>query len=216
MGNVLRVGIVGASGYTGSELMRLLVTHPEKVELTCVTSRRLAGQAVSQVSPNLRGLLDLEFEEMDVEKVADKVDILFLGLPHKSSMEFAPKFLELGVKIVDFSADYRLKNAEVYEKWYVEHTSPELLERAVYGLPEVYRPDIRGAELVANPGCFPTGAILACLPALKSGVCDAEGIIVDAKTGVSGGGRGAKDIFHFPHRYDNFTAYNVGAHRHMR
>ena len=214
MKTMLRVGIVGASGYTGSELMRLLVTHPEQVELTCITSRTLAGQHVSSILPNLRGLVDLEFESPDIEKVADKSDIVFLGLPHKSSMIFAPKLLELGVKVIDFSADYRIKSADVYEKWYQEHTSPHLLEEAVYGLPELHRTEIRGASLIANPGCYPTGAILALLPALKSGVVKSEGIIVDSKSGVSGAGKNPTETTHFPNRYDNFTAYKVGSHRH--
>ena len=211
---MLHVGIVGASGYTGSELIRLLVTHPEQVELTCITSRTFAGQYVSRVLPNLRGLVSLKFENLDIEEVVDRVDIVFLGLPHKSSMEFAPEFLELGVKIIDFSADYRLKSADVYEKWYQEHTSPHLLMEAVYGLPELHRAEIRGASLVANPGCYPTGAILALLPALKSGVADSEGIIVDSKSGISGAGRTPKDVTHFANRHENFTAYNIGSHRH--
>jgi len=212
---MLRVGIVGASGYTGSELIRFLVTHPEQVELTCVTSRTFAGQYVSRVLPNLRGLVDLKFEVPNIEDVADKVDIVFLGLPHKSSMEFAPKFLDLGVKVVDFSADYRLKSVEVYEKWYQEHTSPDLLKEAIYGLPELHRAEIRGASLIANPGCYPTGAILALLPALKSGAAETEGVIVDAKSGISGAGNTPAEATHFPNRYDNFTAYKVGSHRHQ-
>ena len=211
---MLRVGIVGASGYTGSELMRFLVMHPEQVELTCVTSRTFAGQHVSSIHPNLRGLLDLKFENLDMEEVADKVDIVFLGLPHQSSMMFAPKFLDLGVKVIDFSADYRLISADVYEKWYQEHTSPHLLEEAVYGLPELHREEIAGASLIANPGCYPTGAILALLPALKSGVVESEGIIVDSKSGISGAGRTPTETTHLPNRYGNFTAYKVGAHRH--
>ena len=211
---MLRVGIVGASGYTGSELMRLLLTHPEQVELTCVTSRTFAGQGVDRVLPNLRGLLDLEFENPDMEEVAGKTDIVFLGLPHKSSMAFAPKLLELGVKIIDFSADYRLRNADVYEKWYQKHTSPHLLEGAVYGLPELHRPEIRGASLVANPGCYPTGAILALLPALKAGIVELDVIIVDSKSGISGAGRTAKEVTHFPNRSENSTAYSIGSHRH--
>ncbi|MFC1717998.1 N-acetyl-gamma-glutamyl-phosphate reductase, partial [Candidatus Poribacteria bacterium] len=211
---MLRVGIVGGSGYTGSELIRLLIMHPEQVELACVTSRSFAGQDVSKVHPNLRGLVDLQFEELDIKKVTDEVDIVFLGLPHKAAMEFAPKFFELGVKIIDFSADYRLKSVEVYEKWYQEHTSPHLLKEAVYGLPELHRTEIREACLIANPGCYPTGAILASLPALKSGVAESENIIIDSKSGISGAGKEPKAVTHFPNRYENFTAYNMGEHRH--
>ena len=212
---MLRVGIVGASGYTGSELIRLLVMHPGQIELTCVTSRTLAGQSVSRVLPNLRGFVDLEFEIPDINKVADTVDMVFLGLPHGSSMAFAPKFFALGLKTIDFSADYRLKNANIYEKWYQEHTTPYLLKEAVYGLPELHRKEIHGASLVANPGCYPTGAILALLPALTSGAVESEGIIIDSKSGVSGAGRNPVEATHFPSRYDNFTAYKVGTHRHM-
>jgi len=211
---MLRVGIVGASGYTGSELIRFLVMHPEDIELTCATSETFAGKSLSRVLPNLRGLVDLKFESLDIEKVAEKVDIVFLGLPHKSSMTYVPKFFELDVKVIDFSADYRLKDVNVYEKWYQEHTSPYLLRDAVYGLPELHREEIRKAPLIANPGCYPTGAILAILPALKSGVADSENIIIDSKSGISGAGKTPTEITHFPNRYDNFSAYNVGSHRH--
>ena len=211
---MLRVGIVGASGYTGSELMRLLIMHPEQVELTCVTSRTLAGQPVDRVVPNLRGLLDLEFESLDMQGMADRVDIVFLGLPHKSSMEFAPGLLESGIKVIDFSADYRLKSVDVYEKWYAKHTSPHLLGEAVYGMPETHRAEIRDASLIAGPGCYPTGAILALLPALKSELAETERIIVDAKSGISGAGKTPKEVSHFTNRYGNFTAYNIGSHRH--
>jgi N-acetyl-gamma-glutamyl-phosphate reductase len=211
---MLRVGIVGASGYTGSELIRLLVMHPEQIDLACVTSRTFAGQYVSRVLPNLRCLLDLRFENLDMEEVADRADIAFLGLPHTSSMMFAPKLFDLGVKVIDFSADYRLRSADVYERWYQEHASPHLLKEAVYGLPELYRAEIRVASLIANPGCYPTGVILGLLPALKSGVGESGGIIVDSKTGLSGAGRTPSEKTHLPSHYDNFTAYSIGAHRH--
>jgi len=211
---MLRVGIVGGSGYTGSELIRLLVMHPEQVELVCVTSRSLAGQRVSHVLPNLRGLVDLTFENPDIEKIAGETDIVFLGLPHKFAMAFAPGFLDLGVKVIDFSADYLFKDVNFYEKWYQKHTSPHLLAEAVYGLPELHRAEIREASLVANPGCYPTGAIFALLPALESGVVETDGIIVDSKTGISGAGRTPSATTHFPNRYENFTAYKIGEHRH--
>ncbi|HGJ67309.1 TPA: N-acetyl-gamma-glutamyl-phosphate reductase [bacterium] len=212
---MLRVGIVGASGYTGSELVRLLVTHPKDVELTCITSETYAGQPISKLHPNLRGLIDLEFESLDIKKVADRCDIVFLSLPHKTSMQFAVSFYELGVRIIDFSADYRLKDAKTYEKWYQEHTSPHLLEKAVYGLPEIHKEEIKTAQLVANPGCYPTGAILAILPALKLGFADSKGIVIDSKSGISGAGKSPSETTHFANRYDNFVAYNVGSHRHI-
>lgn len=212
---MLRVGIVGASGYTGSELVRLLVTHPGDVKLTCITSETYAGQPIGRLHPNLRRLIDLEFEALDVEKVADKCDIVFLSLPHKTSMNFAVKFYELGTRIIDFSADYRLKDAKIYEKWYQEHTSPHLLDQAVYGLPELHREEIKTAKLVANPGCYPTGAILAILPAIKLGFGNSDGIIIDSKSGISGAGKTPSETTHFANRYDNFVAYNVGSHRHI-
>ena len=212
---MLHVGIVGGSGYTGSELIRLLIAHPEQVKLVCVTSRTLAGQRLDRVLPGLRGLMDLKFENPDIEEVADRVDILFLALPHKTSMTFVPKFLELDVKTIDFSADYRLKSAEIYEKFYQEHTSSHLLKKAVYGLPELHRAEIREASLISVPGCYPTGAILALLPALKSGVAESEGIIIDSKSGISGAGKTPSEATHLPNRYDNFTAYKIGAHRHI-
>ncbi len=211
---MLRVGIVGGSGYTGSELMRLLIMHPEQVELACITSRSYAGQRVDRVYPNLRGLIDLVFEDPDISKVADEVDLVFLGLPHKAAMTFVPGFLQRGVEVIDFSADYRLKNVDVYEKWYQEHTSPHLLKEAVYGLPELHRAEIREAKLVANPGCYPTTAILGLTPILKSGIAELEGIIIDSKSGISGAGRTPSETTHFPNRYENFTAYKVGEHRH--
>lgn len=211
---MLRVGIVGASGYTGSELIRLLITHPGDVRLTCITSETYAGQSISKLHPNLRGIFELEFEPLNLEKIAESTDVAFLCLPHKSSMTYAPKLLELGLKVIDFSADFRLKDPKVYEKAYQEHTSPQLLSEAVYGLPELHRDEIRKARLVANPGCYPTGAILAILPALKLGLVSPDNIIVDAKSGISGAGKTPSEATHFPNRYDNFTAYNIGTHRH--
>jgi N-acetyl-gamma-glutamyl-phosphate reductase len=212
---MLRVGIVGASGYTGSELIRLLVTHPKDIKITCITSESYAGQSISRLHPNLKGLLDMNFENLDPEKVAEKADIVFLALPHKTSMTYAPKFFDLGVKMLDFSADYRLKDVKMYENWYQEHTSPQLINHAVYGLPELHREEIKSTSFVAVPGCYPTGAILAILPALKSGVVDSEGIVIDSKSGISGAGKTPSDATHFPNRYDNFVAYNVGSHRHI-
>lgn len=211
---MLRIGIIGASGYSGSELMRILSNHPGDIKITCATSRTYAGQPVGRVLPNLRGLVDIKFEDPEVDQIAPRVDMVFLGLPHKTAMTFVPKFLDHNKKVIDFSADYRLKKADVYEKWYQEHTSPHLLEKAVYGLPEIHRNEIRNADLIANPGCFPTGAILAILPALKYDIADAQGIVIDSKTGMSGAGIAPSEATHLPSRYDNFTAYKVGSHRH--
>ncbi len=211
---MLRIGIIGASGYAGSELMRILLNHPADIKVTCVTSRTYMGQPVGRVLPNLRRLIDLKFEDPDVDQIADRVDLVFLCLPHKTAMEFVPRFFEKGMKVIDLSADYRFKSAEVYEKWYQKHTSRELLKDAVYGLPELHRAEIKNASLIANPGCFPTGAILATVPALKSGLVESEGIVIDSKTGISGAGVSPSEATHLPNRLDNFTAYKVGVHNH--
>mgnify|MGYP000020468415 CR=1 FL=1 len=211
---MIRVGVIGASGYTGSELLRLLIRHPE-VRVEVVTSQTYAGRPVDEVIPSLRGILDLRLEGFDPDLVAGRVDVAFLALPHKVSMEFAPQLLERGVKVIDLSADYRLKDVETYEKWYgVKHTSPELLSEAVYGLPEIHGEEIRSARLVANPGCYPTGAILALAPLMREGWVEGE-VIIDAKSGISGAGSKPSDRTHYPIRAENFEPYNVAAHRHI-
>ncbi|HID72929.1 TPA: N-acetyl-gamma-glutamyl-phosphate reductase [Candidatus Micrarchaeota archaeon] len=213
---MVKIGIVGASGYTSSELLRLLLSHPERIEIEMLTSHTYAGERVDKVIASLRGFMDLRFEEFDPDEVASRCDILFLALPHKIAMQFAPSLLERGVKVIDFSADYRLKDVKTYERWYgVEHTSPHLIEGAVYGLPELHREEIREARLVANPGCYPTGAILAAAPLMRcEGIVDRSYVIVDAKSGVSGAGRNPTDKTHYPSRTENFQPYNLMAHRH--
>jgi N-acetyl-gamma-glutamyl-phosphate reductase len=213
---MVKVGIVGASGYTSSELLRFLVRHPEDVKVEVLTSHTYAGQRVDKVISNLRGFIDLPFEEFDPDMVASRCEIVFLALPHKVAMEFAPPLLERGVRVIDFSADYRLKSPEVYERWYgVTHTSPDLLSQAVYGLPELHREKIKEARLVANPGCYPTCVILAAAPLMRiEGIIDRSQVIVDAKSGVSGAGSKPSDRTHYPSRTENFEPYNVLAHRH--
>jgi len=212
---MLKIGIVGASGYTSSELMRLLVTHPEDVEIELATSETYTGQAVTDVVPNLRGLIDLEFSKLEVEQLKNRVDIVFLAVPHKVAMSYAPGILAQGIRVIDFSADYRIKDAKVYKAWYhAEHTSSDLLPKAVYGLPELHREEIRKAELIANPGCYPTGAILASLPLLSEDLVHLDGIIIDAKSGLSGAGSKPSDVTHLPNREGNIKAYNIGIHRH--
>ena len=212
---MLKIGIVGASGYTSSELMRLLVKHPDNIKIELATSETYAGQAVTDILPNLRGLIDLKFSKLQVNQLKDRVDIIFLAVPHKVAMSYVPGILEQGIRVIDFSADYRIKDAKVYEAWYhVEHTSPDLISEAVYGLPELYREEIRKARLIANPGCYPTGAILPSLPLLREGLVDLDGIIIDAKSGISGAGSKPSDITHLPNREGNIKAYNIGAHRH--
>jgi N-acetyl-gamma-glutamyl-phosphate reductase len=212
---MLKIGIVGASGYTSSELMRLLVKHPEDIKIELATSETYTGQAVTDVLPNLRGLIELEFSKLEIDQLKNRVEIVFLAVPHKVAMSYAPGILEQGIRVIDFSADYRLKNAKVYEAWYkVEHTSSDLLAEAVYGLPELHREEIRKARLIANPGCYPTGAILASLPLLREELVHLDGIIVDAKSGISGAGSKPSDTTHFPNREGNIVAYNIGTHRH--
>ena len=212
---MLKIGIIGASGYTSSELMRLLVKHPENIKLELATSETYTGQAVTDVLPNLRGLIELEFSKLQIDQLKDRVDIVFLAVPHKVAMSFTPGILEQGIRVIDFSADYRLKDAKVYEAWYhVEHTSSDLLPEAVYGLPELHREEIRKARLIANPGCYPTGAILASLPLLSENLVHLDGIIIDAKSGISGAGSKPSDTTHLPNREGNIKAYNIGIHRH--
>ena len=212
---MLKVAIVGASGYTGVELIRILHSHPE-VAVTCVTSEQSAGRPVSEIFPTLRGRCDLVLENLEPVGIAEKVDIVFTALPHKAAMEVVPTFLKMGKNIVDLSADYRLHDADVYGSWYERHLNPELLTEAVYGIPELRRAQISEASLIANPGCYPTSVILGVAPLLKDKVIDPRSIIVDAKSGVSGAGRGAKVDGLYCEVNEGFRAYGVGGvHRHI-
>ena len=212
---MLKVAIVGASGYTGIELLRILHSHPE-VAVTCVTSEQSAGRPISDIFPTLRGRLDLELENLEPVGIAEKVDIVFTALPHKAAMEVVPTFLKMGKNVVDLSADYRLRDAEVYGRWYEKHLNPEFLREAVYGIPELRRAQIVEASLVANPGCYPTSVILGLAPLLKGKVIDPKSVIVDAKSGVSGAGRGAKVDGLYCEVNEGFRAYGVGGtHRHI-
>ncbi len=212
---MLKVAIVGASGYTGVELVRILHCHPE-VAVTCVTSERSAGKRISDIYPGLRGRCELVLENLEPVRVAGKADFIFTALPHKSAMEVAPTFLKLGKSLVDLSADYRLHDALEYEKWYEPHLNPDLLGKAVYGLPEIRRAKIAEAELVANPGCYPTSIILGLAPLLKKKLIDPATIVADSKSGVSGAGRGAKVDSLYCEVNEGFKAYGVGGvHRHI-
>jgi N-acetyl-gamma-glutamyl-phosphate reductase len=204
---MVKIAIVGASGYTGGELIRLLKNH-EKVEINALTSRKYADTPIYKVHPHIRDD-DLVFK--DIKPNSLDADIVFTATPHGASMKIVPEILETGVKVIDFSGDYRFKDIAIYEKWYdLKHSSPI---KAVYGLPEIYKKDIKKANLVANPGCFPTGAILANLPLSKEKLV--ERIIVDSKTGISGGGATPAPVFHFPNSSDNVIPYNATKHRHM-
>lgn len=204
---MVNVTIVGASGYTGGELLRMLLNHPE-VEITDVTSRKYDGVDVHKVHPHIRDS-ELVFKNKSPEEF--DADIVFTATPHGASMKIVPEIMETGAKVIDLSGDYRYRNPEVYEKWYgMEHTSD--LE-AVYGLPEIYRKEIRNANLIANPGCFPTGAILASYPLVKNNIVDR--IVIDSKTGVSGAGVSPSATTHYPNIADNVNPYKISSHRHM-
>lgn len=209
-----RVGILGATGYTALELVKLLLRHPG-AEVTLLGSRQDDRPHVSSVHPQLHGRLDLCLEQADVETLRERTDFVFSCLPHAASAETVKPLVDAGLQVVDLSADYRLEGAAAYRRWYDhEHPDPQRAGRVPYGLPELYREQIRGARLVANPGCFPTSAILGLTPLLRSGLVEPTGIVVDSKTGVSGGGRTPKLSFHFPECNEGVSAYGVGGHRH--
>ncbi len=209
----MRVGIVGARGYTGGELLRLLYAHP-KVEITYVTSRQYAGKMVGNIHPNLRGLLDLRFEEFNVSKASERCDCVFMAVPHGASMDITPELLEVGLKVIDLSADFRLKSEEAYKKYYGVHKRPELLGKAIYGLPELHREELRGASFVSCPGCIATSAIIGATPVVSSLNVELDRIIVDAKIGSSAAGREADESTHHPERVGVVRPYKVVGHRH--
>ncbi|HSC88170.1 MAG TPA: N-acetyl-gamma-glutamyl-phosphate reductase [Polyangiaceae bacterium] len=217
----LRVGIVGAAGYTGAELIRLIDAHPE-LRLEFVAARENAGQRLGQVLPFTEGAaglgeLPLEaFDESQAAEVARRVDVAFTALPHAASARLGGALLDQGVQVVDLSADFRLRELETYQQWYGEHPRPELLERAVYGLPELYRKELEGARLIAGPGCYPTSTILPLAPLFRAGLLETDTpLIVDGKSGVSGAGRKPGPKFHFPETAEGLRPYNVGGgHRH--
>lgn len=213
---VKRVGLVGVTGYTGMELARILLGHPH-LRLTQVTSRKEAGQPLRKIYPFLQRteLGELEITAPDTAFLAAECDLVFLAVPHCTAMEMAAELRGHGTKVVDLSADFRLRDREVYESWYgVSHTQSALLTEAVYGLPELYAERIAGASLVANPGCYPTSAILALYPALASGLISAEDLVIDSKSGTSGAGRKAGVGTLFCEVSDTFRAYNLTRHRH--
>ncbi|HUW18977.1 MAG TPA: N-acetyl-gamma-glutamyl-phosphate reductase [Sedimentisphaerales bacterium] len=212
---MIRVAIIGASGYTGAESIEIILRHSE-AQVVYLSALPEECGAVQDVFPQFRGRCVLQIEPLDFDKLSGLADVALCCLPHKVSMQFVPKLLDAGLKVIDFSADYRLKDVAVYEKFYsVKHTDIANLKRAVFGLPEFFREQIKGADLVANPGCYPTGATLAIAPLLKEGVIETDSIIVNAVTGISGAGRNPSGKFHFPNMNENFFAYGVGTHRHM-
>ncbi len=210
---MVNIGIYGASGYTGQELLRLLLRHPE-VRVAALTSRRYAGMPVSDVYPVFSGLTGLSFMDSSPGEVAKICDVVFLALPHGVSMEVAGEFLNAGKKVIDLSADFRLRDTGTYEQWYRNHTAKTLVKQAVYGIPELYGNDVSQARLIANPGCYPTSAILGLAPLVKEKWIDTASIIVDSKSGVSGAGREPQVGTLFCEVDEGFKAYKVGQHRH--
>lgn len=210
---MIKVGIVGGTGYTGVELLRILSTHPE-VKIQAVTSRKEDGIRVADMFPSLRGRVDIAFSSPEKTKLTD-CDVVFFATPHGVAMAQAPELVAAGVKIIDLAADFRLKNTADFEKWYkLPHSCPELLEEAVYGLVELNREAIKKARIVGNPGCYPTTMQLGYAPLLKSGVIDPSHLIADCKSGVSGAGKKAEIGLLFSEASDNFKAYGIAGHRH--
>jgi N-acetyl-gamma-glutamyl-phosphate reductase len=216
--NRKQIAIVGASGYSGEELVRLLLSHPE-AELSAVTSRQYAGQTLAQVFPKFAHharAKELRFSEPRAELLAQRAQVVFLALPHGVAAEFAVPLLQSGCQVIDLSADFRLRSAEVYKEFYAhEHPAPELLGQAVYGLPEVYRAEIKKASLIACPGCYPTSILLPTLPLLKAGLVKRTGIIADSLSGVSGAGRKAELDYLFVECNESVRPYGLPKHRHL-
>jgi N-acetyl-gamma-glutamyl-phosphate reductase len=211
---MIKAAIFGASGYTGQELTRILAGHSE-VKLVAVTSRRFAGQPVADVFPSLQGLTSLKYKNATPAQIGNICDIVFLALPHGVSMEIAPEFLKVGKKVIDLSADYRLRDVKIYETWYGKHSSTKFIKEAVYGIPELYRAKIKKTKFIANPGCYPTSIILGLAPALKKKLLDVSTIIADSASGVSGAGREPLIGSLFCEVDGGFKAYKVGKHRHL-
>ena len=209
-----KIGIVGGTGYTGSELLRLLVKHPQ-AEVACITSRSEAGTPVAEMFPALRGHLDLPFEAPDPQLLAS-CDLVFFATPNGTAMGLVPQLLEAGVKVVDLAADFRLRDPAVWQQWYgMVHACPELLQEAVYGLPELNREAVRNARLVANPGCYPTAVTLGFAPLLEAGLIETGQLVADAKSGVSGAGRKAAVATLMGEAGESFKAYGIPGHRHL-
>jgi N-acetyl-gamma-glutamyl-phosphate/LysW-gamma-L-alpha-aminoadipyl-6-phosphate reductase len=212
---MLRIGIVGGSGYVGGELLRLLLLHPQ-AEVTMVTSRQSVGEYIFNMHPNLRGLTQLKFVPLDITELQKNCDLVFTATPHGGSVNLVPKLLEAGLKVIDMSADFRLKNPDDYDKWYGwKHAHPELLREAAYGLPELHRQEIKGARLVACPGCMATVTILALAPVIKADLIEKNRIVVDVKIGSSGAGSKPSIASHHPERFSGVRPYKVIGHRHI-
>jgi len=211
---MISVGIVGGTGYTGVELLRLLAMHPE-VDLQVITSRSNAGMPVAEMFPNLRQHLDICFTEPDIERL-NACELVFFATPNGTAMKMVPELLDAGVRVIDLAADFRIKDISVWSQWYnMDHACPELVDEAVYGLPEMNREAIKNARLIANPGCYPTAVTLGLLPLIEKGLVDFSSVIADCKSGVSGAGRGANVGTLMAECSDSFKAYAVPGHRHL-
>lgn len=211
---MLRVAICGGSGYAGAELLRILAAHPH-VNITVATSEKSAGKKVTDLFPHLYRYRDVIYEPLDREKIISRADLFFMALPHAASQVAVDFFVAQGKKVIDLSADYRLRDAATYEEWYkVPHMFPGTLKKAVYGLPELHRKKISRASLVANPGCYPTGAIIGLIPAIKKGLIKLDSIVIDSKSGTSGAGRQSEVSFSYCEINEGFRAYSIASHRH--
>ena len=210
---MIRVAIVGATGYAGAELVRILSGHPE-TKLTVLTSRQYAGHRFDRVYPAMGGLVDLVCEEYSTDRIVSEADVVFMALPHQLPMTFVPDIIKQGLKVIDLSADFRFNDAAIYESAYQPHTAKELLKSCVYGLSEIYTDQIRTAQLIGNPGCYPTSVLLPLIPLIKQGLLDPGTLVADAKSGVSGAGRSLSQASHYCEVNESFKAYKVAVHRH--
>ncbi len=210
---MIRAGIAGVTGYTGIELVKLISNHP-KTKLCTVSSNSYTGKALTDVFPSMRGFETLICEDLSAQSLSKKLDVIFLALPHKVSMQHVPQLLEHKMKVIDLSADFRFTDASAYESAYQEHTAKHLLKESIYGLSEIYRDAIRNAKLIGNPGCYPTSILLPLIPLLKENLVKTSGIISDSKSGVSGAGRSLSLSSHFCEVNESFAPYKVGNHRH--
>jgi len=209
----IRAIVVGGTGYTGAELVRLVLGHPS-LRLVSIVGNTTAGQTVADVLPSLRGIVEGAVQPFEPDAIAEQADVAFCALPHAASAEAVSELRQRGQKVFDLSADFRFEDLSVYETWYGKHPVPERLSEAVYGMVELHREELRTADLIAVPGCYPTASTLALAPLVKSGLIRLDGIAVDAKSGVSGAGRGLSGATHFPETAEGVRAYKAGAHRH--
>jgi N-acetyl-gamma-glutamyl-phosphate reductase len=209
-----RVGIIGATGYTGLELLRLFLRHPE-VEVTALTSQKYAGFEIGRVFPSLMNQIQIKCEELSFSRVLEKTDFIFTAVPHKTAMETIPPFYKEGKRVVDLSADFRFKDPLIYEHWYQKHSCVDLLPQSVYGLPELHRDEIRNAKIVGNPGCYPTGALIGLIPLVKKRIVSLERIVIDSKSAVSGAGREVLLESLFCEVNEGVKAYKIFEHRHL-